>query len=193
MSPYRLAAHLGSAFAIYGTLVWTVLSLSWPAAARTASAAELAGAGALCRHVLPLAGLLALTAMSGALAQSLACWCSLLQLCNHLKASIAGAFVAGNDAGHAYNTFPLMGGRLVPEEYLLMPGWRNAFESTAAVQFHHRLLAVSAMAAVGLVAVTHRSTRLPKASRLLLNSLPAVTALQVGGLLYSAHQSSCIA
>jgi Cytochrome oxidase assembly protein len=49
-----------------------------------------------------------------------------------------GAFVAGLDAGHAYNTFPLMGGRVVPEEYAALPGWRNAFENTAAVQFHHR-------------------------------------------------------
>jgi heme A synthase len=46
--------------------------------------------------------------------------------------------VAGLDAGHAYNTFPLMGGRVVPEEYAALPGWRNAFENTAAVQFHHR-------------------------------------------------------
>lgn len=51
---------------------------------------------------------------------------------------LAGAFVAGLDAGHAYNTFPLMGGRIVPEEYSALPGWRNAFENTAAVQFHHR-------------------------------------------------------
>lgn len=49
-----------------------------------------------------------------------------------------GAFVAGLDAGHAYNTFPLMAGRIVPEEYWALPGWRNAFENTAAVQFHHR-------------------------------------------------------
>ncbi len=46
--------------------------------------------------------------------------------------------MAGLDAGHAYNTFPLMGGRVVPEEYWAVPGWRNAFENTAAVQFHHR-------------------------------------------------------
>lgn len=45
------------------------------------------------------------------------------------------------DAGRAYNTWPLMGGRLVPEEYLdgRMPSLlRNSFENTAAVQFHHR-------------------------------------------------------
>lgn len=51
---------------------------------------------------------------------------------------LPGAFVAGLDAGHAYNTFPLMGGHIVPEEYWALPGWRNTFENTAAVQFHHR-------------------------------------------------------
>lgn len=47
------------------------------------------------------------------------------------------------DAGRAYNTWPLMGGQLVPDEYW---GWeglglsplRNMFENTAAVQFNHR-------------------------------------------------------
>ena len=56
---------------------------------------------------------------------------------------IWGAFVAGLDAGLAYNTFPLMGGRLVPEGMLINePWWLNFFENTAAVQFTHRLLAI---------------------------------------------------
>lgn len=50
---------------------------------------------------------------------------------------------SGMDAGRAYNTWPLMGGQLVPDEYW---GWeglgltplRNMFENTAAVQFNHR-------------------------------------------------------
>ena len=46
--------------------------------------------------------------------------------------------MAGLDAGHAYNTFPLMDGRIIPEEYWAVGGWRNAFENTAAVQLHHR-------------------------------------------------------
>lgn len=29
---------------------------------------------------------------------------------------VSGAFVAGNDAGRAYNTFPKMGDRWIPEE-----------------------------------------------------------------------------
>ena len=46
--------------------------------------------------------------------------------------------MAGNDAGHAFNSFPKMNGQWVPDEYFEFPGWRNAFESTAAVQLHHR-------------------------------------------------------
>ena len=58
--------------------------------------------------------------------------------------AVAGAFVAGLDAGKAYNTFPLMGGRLVPDGYLqLTPWWRNVFEHIPTVQFNHRLLGVA--------------------------------------------------
>ena len=55
---------------------------------------------------------------------------------------LAGGFVAGLHAGLAYNTFPLMEGRLVPAGYAeLHPFVRNLTENIAAVQFDHRLLA----------------------------------------------------
>lgn len=63
---------------------------------------------------------------------------------------VAGAFVAGNDAGLIYNEFPLMGDGLIPDDYR-KPGasWlANAFESHAAVQFHHRVLAMATIASV---------------------------------------------
>jgi len=59
--------------------------------------------------------------------------------------AVAGAFVAGLDAGRAYNTFPLMGGRIVPAGYgALDPWWRNLFEHIPAVQFNHRVLGIAA-------------------------------------------------
>jgi cytochrome c oxidase assembly protein subunit 15 len=62
-----------------------------------------------------------------------------------LLAMLAGGFVAGLKAGLAYNTFPLMEGRLVPEGYAqLQPFWRNLTANIAAVQFNHRLLATLA-------------------------------------------------
>lgn len=54
---------------------------------------------------------------------------------------IAGAFVAGMDAGLVYNEYPLMGDGLVPVEYG-DEGWADAFENPASAQFHHRILAL---------------------------------------------------
>lgn len=55
---------------------------------------------------------------------------------------LTGGLVAGLRAGHAYNTFPLMNGHLVPPEILqLEPWWRNLFWNVATVQFDHRLFA----------------------------------------------------
>jgi cytochrome c oxidase assembly protein subunit 15 len=72
---------------------------------------------------------------------------------------VAGGFVAGTHAGLVYNTFPLMGGHLVPEAYgLLDPFWRNMIENTAAVQFDHRVLAtVTAIAVLATVVVGVRA------------------------------------
>jgi cytochrome c oxidase assembly protein subunit 15 len=83
------------------------------------------------------------------------------------------------DAGHAYNTFPLMGGRLIPEEYWTIPGWRNAFENTAAVQFHHRVLATTTLSAVVGTWLVHRGAHLPPSTRGLLLGVVALTAVQV--------------
>jgi len=55
---------------------------------------------------------------------------------------LSGGFVAGNKAGFAFNTFPLMNGRFAPEGlYALQPWWTNLFENIATVQFNHRLIA----------------------------------------------------
>ena len=52
-----------------------------------------------------------------------------------------GAFVSGLDAGLVYNSFPLMGGRVVPDDAMaLSPKRRNFFENPATVQFEHRVL-----------------------------------------------------
>ena len=60
--------------------------------------------------------------------------------------------VAGIRAGTAYNTWPLMNGRFIPEEILLLEPWyANIAYNMATVQFIHRILAVFvALMAVGL-------------------------------------------
>lgn len=170
VSPYRLAAHLTSAFAIYATLVWTTLDLTRPspvlssvaasvsaathAAVSAAGKAQAAAAAVLRSRALPLSVLVGVTAISG-------------------------AFVAGLDAGRAYNTFPLMNGQLIPDEYWSLPGLRNAFENTAAVQLHHRTLALSTLAAVSAVWLSARKMPLPGPARLALNVSALLTAAQV--------------
>ena len=55
---------------------------------------------------------------------------------------IAGAFVAGLDAGHGYNTWPLMNGAFIPDGLFAMsPAWANLFENAMTVQFVHRMIA----------------------------------------------------
>ncbi|KAJ9516738.1 hypothetical protein QJQ45_027143, partial [Haematococcus lacustris] len=159
VSPYRLAAHLVSAFAIFTTLTWTTLDL-WtptpllrsmpPSAQPVASRARLLA--------LPFAALVGVTATSG-------------------------AFVAGLDAGHAYNEWPTMDGQLVPHQYWQLWeqgfGLRNFFENTAAVQFNHRTLATTtAAAALGLWAWSHSQTQLPRRAQLAMNLVAAATVAQ---------------
>lgn len=130
---------------------------------------------------------------------------------------LSGAFVAGLDAGRVYNTFPLMGGRLIPPGYQAFPSWwRNAFENPAAAQFHHRLLAVSVglgLLMVALAAIRSNDGRLRRAGSslgilviaqvtlgiiTLLNAVPPVlgvlhqaTALAVlTAILLTAHRSN---
>jgi cytochrome c oxidase assembly protein subunit 15 len=53
--------------------------------------------------------------------------------------ALSGGMVAGLRAGHAYNTFPLMNGHLIPPEtFMLEPWWRNFFWNVATVQLVHR-------------------------------------------------------
>lgn len=78
---------------------------------------------------------------------------------------IAGAFVAGTDAGLTYNTFPLMDGKIVPDGYwLLHPGWRNFFENVASVQFNHRVLGlVTGASAIATCLIARRAPLTRKA------------------------------
>jgi len=53
--------------------------------------------------------------------------------------ALSGGLVAGLRAGYSYNTFPLMNGRFLPPEILLLePWWQNFSTNMATVQFVHR-------------------------------------------------------
>ena len=78
----------------------------------------------------------------------------------------AGALVAGLRAGLLYNSFPLMGGALVPPDYWLPElGWMNAFENRPAVQFHHRALATATLLAVAYLWWRVRASEGPAVGR----------------------------
>ena len=90
----------------------------------------------------------------------------------------AGGFVAGLKAGMIYNTFPLMGGHLVPDDYAaLQPFVRNLTENLAAVQFDHRVLAtMTALFALGVVTFAWR--RSARSGRRALAAIGALVCLQ---------------
>lgn len=152
VSQYRLALHLVTALLILALTVWTAADLLDGRAVAATPAAR--------RRRLALAALLALVVLT----------------------SFVGALVAGLRAGKIYNTFPLMGERLIPLEYgQLMPWWRNLFENPAAVQLNHRLLAIlTFVTAVGMWGTLRRSARGRFARRLDLVLGTAVLQLTLG-------------
>ncbi len=94
---------------------------------------------------------------------------------------LAGAFVAGLHAGLIDNSFPLMGGRLVPPDYgALHPFLRNLFANPAAAQFDHRVLALLTAAAVLSLWGKGLFSPLPQTVRRALHALFAAVLIQVG-------------
>ena len=94
---------------------------------------------------------------------------------------LAGALVAGLDAGLIYNMFPLMGGKIVPEDYLAMKVvWRNIFENPAAVQFNHRLLGTTTTLAIAWLLFRCLKLNITAPTRSAAYSLAAFVVLQFG-------------
>src|SRR5262249_26690140 len=94
---------------------------------------------------------------------------------------LAGGFVAGTDAGLIYNSFPWMGDGLIPSDYFnpALGVVANSFENQAAVQLHHRLLALATVAAVTAFWTVTRP-RVAGATRIALDGLGAMVLVQAG-------------
>lgn len=93
---------------------------------------------------------------------------------------VSGAFVAGTNAGLIYNTFPLMGGRLVPAEYAHMsPFWLNWFENQSAIQFNHRWIAITTFTLIAVLWGRCRQASLNRTALMAVNLLMGVACLQV--------------
>ena len=138
VAPYRLAAHLGLAFLIFGLLLWYALKIRHDAVEilqrrRRRESNAMAWAGFLMALVF-------------------------VQI-------LSGALVAGLDAGRGHVDWPLMQGTFFPEDALtLTPVWLNIFESPGLAQFNHRIIAyVIAVVAILYVArslrVGHKKVR----------------------------------
>ena len=94
---------------------------------------------------------------------------------------VAGGFVAGLHAGLIYNSFPLMGGTLVPPDYAaLHPFLRNLTENLAAVQFDHRVLATGTALLVLASAIVGLRAPLPRVVRRAALALGGVVLVQYG-------------
>ena len=54
-----------------------------------------------------------------------------------------GGFMAGTNSGQSFNTFPLMNGKIIPDDYFLEDlGIYNIFENTVAINFNHRWFSI---------------------------------------------------
>lgn len=114
--------------------------------------------------------------------------------------ALSGGFVAGLRAGHAYNTFPLMNGHLVPPELLMLePWWKNFLWNVAAVQFTHRTFFWLLLVLVPLCWWTLRATKAKLAANHLLGMFLLQGTLGISTLLLSvpiplgaAHQGGAV-
>jgi cytochrome c oxidase assembly protein subunit 15 len=89
-----------------------------------------------------------------------------------------GALVAGHNAGLIYNTWPLMGGRVLPGDLTAMePLWANFLDNLTTIQFNHRLGAYLIFAVVVAYAIVMRRASSAARNRALL--MVAIVLLQV--------------
>jgi cytochrome c oxidase assembly protein subunit 15 len=117
----------------------------------------------------------------------------------------SGGLVAGLDAGLRYNTFPLMGGQVLPPDLLVRePTYRNFLDNETTVQFDHRILATFALIAIVTLWLHARRQNLWPRARLAFHCLLAAIVVQVTlGIstlllvvpvaLASAHQAGALA
>jgi len=129
VSQYRLAAHLGAASILFASIIWVARRLELPKPSNVGQTSQWG------RVVLKIMALLVF-----------------LQL-------IMGAFVAGLDAGYAFNTWPLMEGKWIPDGLLsLQPAWLNVFENLLTVQFTHRMMGYFiGLCGIALLVFSHRN------------------------------------
>jgi cytochrome c oxidase assembly protein subunit 15 len=125
VASYRLAIHLGVAFAILGLITWYVLGLRREESDLLQARRQ--------RN------------------EGMMRWGTALIAVVFLQV-LLGGLVAGIDAGRNSPEWPLMAGSFVPPgAFELAPGWTNFLENPGLVQFNHRIVGYL-MLALGVVA-----------------------------------------
>ncbi|CDK27352.1 unnamed protein product [Kuraishia capsulata CBS 1993] len=176
VSPYRLTAHLGVAFVVCCSMVYTGLQI-------------------LKQHALIRDPEKYLGYFKQINSPNLKLF---KRLSNGLfgmvfVTALTGALVAGLDAGLIYNTFPHMGENWVPSSRELMDPvysrtkdsadlwWRNLLENPTTVQLNHRIMAVSTFCyTLALHLYSHRiKSNIPKPAYKALTAAIGVASLQV--------------
>lgn len=161
VSPYRMAFHWSMALAIFaGTITPAMWLLAPSRTAAMLTPRALDALKGIRRAMIPVSVATGLTLLSG-------------------------PFVAGNDAGLAYNNWPKMGYDWIPQE--VMDFWSNPiekskmlFEETAVVQFHHRMLAYTTAATAVMFGLRTRALfPLAGLSPLLAWTLPGIALAQM--------------
>lgn len=160
VSHYRLAAHLITAFFVYGFTFWFALGLLYP----------------LKSDQPVISGTKRIRALSLAFFFVL------------VPQIIYGAFVAGLKAGRIYNTWPKMGQFWVPEGLAAhQPGWINLFENLITIQFIHRSIAIVLVVLAGAIWYASKNRMEPRlrfAVHVLLAAMVLQFILGVFTLLY---------
>jgi len=94
---------------------------------------------------------------------------------------LLGALVAGLKAGQAYNTWPLMDGRIIPSGLgAIEPWYLNPFENAMAVQFNHRVVAYGLLVAVLWRAAAVSTSTGQRGERRSAGYLALAVAMQLG-------------
>lgn len=92
---------------------------------------------------------------------------------------LSGGLVAGLNAGAQYNTFPLMGGKLIPDGLFIRDPWfSNLTENLLTVQFNHRYLAITTATLI-LAFVAKKWSVVSKRQQRALLAMAAAVILQV--------------
>ena len=150
VSQYRLTAHLGIAFLIFGAITWTAMSVLYPSRTNLSVPVR-----SMYKTSVAVSATLFLMVLSG-------------------------GFVAGLQAGLIYNTFPLMGNSFIPPNlFALTPFWTNFFDNMTTVQFDHRIIAYILAIMIPIFWFKLRRRDVSNRTKTLSNLLLGLLALQI--------------